>query len=121
MLLNCCIVLIFVFMPEMPSEIHVSGFCPVHIIGYSSGGRRLIEAIFLTAIVRTQNKYEKANTYEHNLQILGGGHSSIEENLPGATLTILKKYKISGAFIFMLAGRLRASTCELVAGEGFEG
>jgi hypothetical protein len=121
MLPNRCIVLIFVFMPEMPLEIRVSSFFPVHIIGYISGGCRLIEAIFLTFVVRTQNKYEKANTYEHNLQILGGGRSSVEENLPRGTLTILKKYKISGAFIFMLAGRLRASTCELVAGEGFGG
>jgi hypothetical protein len=81
----------------------------------------LSKAIFLTAVVRTQNKYKKANTYKHNLQILGRGHSSIKENLPGGTLTILKKYKISGAFVFVLAGRLRASTCELVAGEGFGG
>jgi hypothetical protein len=99
-----------VFVVEMPSEIRVSGIWPVDIIGYTIGDRRLIGAIFLTAVVRTQNKYQKANTYEHSLQTLGGGASPFEENLPRGRLMPVKKCKRSRA-AFVLAVTLRASIC----------
>jgi hypothetical protein len=82
MLQNCTIVLLTVFVVKMPSEIRVTGFWPIDIIGYTNREHRLIGAIFLTAVIRTQNKDQKANTYEHSLQTLGGCASPFKEDLP---------------------------------------
>jgi hypothetical protein len=100
----------------MISEIRVPGFYRVDTMG-------LTGARYLTDVVRTQNEYQKADTYEHSLQTLEGGTSSSEE---GGGLTTVKKCKISSA-AFVLAGTSRASTCwELVlrvsrSGEGLGG
>lgn len=49
MLHNCFVILLSVYVVEMPSEIRVSGFWPVDKIGYTTGERGFIRAIFLTA------------------------------------------------------------------------
>lgn len=90
------------------------------------GSVDLSEPYFSLLIVRKRSKYQKVDTYEHSLQILGLGSSPFEENLPRVDWTPEKKCKRSMAK-FVLTGTLRASTCwELVlrgssSGGGFGG